>query len=395
MAWTSLLDISKPANIEKENMSYFKEGANTEIKEKTVFLIVYQGGSLDMMKAKLNRVCESFGASKYGIPEDPTAFNKKLVDIDGQLREAQNVINITQGQIKNILNWFAQPRINKFGHSRVEDFRLFVLKEKAIYHNLNTLKAKNALYQGSCWCTVDIVHKVRESLNNLKRRKPEIGGCEFKDAPFPKDLKAPTHFRINDFSWAFQEIVNTYGIPRYREINPGLFNIATFPFLFGVMFGDIGHGALVFIFGAFLCIFKESLEKEKKGMLYMALPARYLLLLQGFFALYAGFIYNDFMAMPWDLFGSCYPRPQHGDHYVEKTSYSCTYPVGIDPSWYGTSNELTFLNSFKMKTSIVLGVTQMLFGILLRGINNVHFDQWLEFIFEFIPMLIFLSLTFG
>lgn len=36
--------------------------------------------------------------------------------------------------------------------------------------------------------------------------------------------------------------MNTYGIPRYDEINPGLFTIITFPFLFGMMFGDIGHG---------------------------------------------------------------------------------------------------------------------------------------------------------
>lgn len=43
--------------------------------------------------------------------------------------------------------------------------------------------------------------------------------------------------------------MNTYGMPRYREINPGLFNIVLFPFLFGVMFGDIGHGFIVFIFG--------------------------------------------------------------------------------------------------------------------------------------------------
>ncbi len=31
---------------------------------KTVFIVVYQGGALDLLKAKLNRLCESFGASK-------------------------------------------------------------------------------------------------------------------------------------------------------------------------------------------------------------------------------------------------------------------------------------------------------------------------------------------
>ena len=35
----------------------------------------------------------------------------------------------------------------------------------------------------------------------------------------------------------FQGIVNTYGVPRYGEVNPALFYIATFPFLFGVMYG--------------------------------------------------------------------------------------------------------------------------------------------------------------
>jgi len=395
MAWTALMDIAKPKKAENDHATFALDEASTETKEKTVFLIVYQGGSFDMMKAKLNKICEAFGASKYGIPEESQAFNKKIQEIDGQIREAQNVLNITQGTIKNMLTYFSKPRTQTISYSLIEENRLFVLKEKAIYHNLNTLKIKTTLYQGSCWCPEDASDKVRFNIAELKRRKPEIGGCDFKQANFPPHAQPPSHFRLNDFTWVFQEIVNTYGVPRYREINPGLFTIATFPFLFGVMFGDIGHGGLLLAFGAYLCLFKESIERDKKSMLATILPGRYLLLLQGFFAFYCGFIYNDFMAMPWNLFGSCYDNHGvKGGELVPKTN-DCTYSVGIDPGWYGVPNELTFMNSFKMKSSIVLGVGQMLFGVLLRGFNNFHFNQWVEFFFEFVPMFVFLSLTFG
>ena len=54
--------------------------------------------------------------------------------------------------------------------------------------------------------------------------------------PFDENTKPPTLIMTNEFTEAFQAVVNTYGIPRYQEINPGYFTIVTFPFLFGVMY---------------------------------------------------------------------------------------------------------------------------------------------------------------
>jgi vacuolar-type H+-ATPase subunit I/STV1 len=56
--------------------------------------------------------------------------------------------------------------------------------------------------------------------------------------------------------------VDTYGVPRYKEANPALFAAATFPFLYGVMYGDIGHGFCLFLLGLYLVI---SHGKRLKG----------------------------------------------------------------------------------------------------------------------------------
>jgi len=50
-------------------------------------------------------------------------------------------------------------------------------------------------------------------------------------------------------------------VAQYREANPALFAAVTFPFLFGVMFGDIGHGLLLFMFGLYLVFKHHQLKK--------------------------------------------------------------------------------------------------------------------------------------
>ena len=70
-------------------------------------------------------------------------------------------------------------------------------------------------------------------------------------------MRPPTFFRTNKFTGIHQSIIDSYGVPRYREVNPGLFSIVTFPFLYGVMYGDVFHGSIIFLFAAFL-IYKEN-----------------------------------------------------------------------------------------------------------------------------------------
>jgi len=71
------------------------------------------------------------------------------------------------------------------------------------------------------------------------------------------------------------------------------------------------------------------------------------------------------------------------------------YGFGVDPSWYMSVDELTFLNSLKMKISVILGVFQMCIGICLRGSNAIYWKKPVDFFFEFIPMLLMMLALFG
>jgi V-type H+-transporting ATPase subunit a len=204
---------------------------------------------------------------------------------------------------------------------------------------------------------------------------------------------------MNEFVFPYHEIVVTYGTPNYKEINPTTFNLVTFPFLFGIMFGDIGHGSLLFFFSIYLCWNNESL---KNSSLRVLLKIRYLMLSMGFFATYCGFIYNDMMSMPLNLFGSCYTNVEstasteehsHGTAVVRAPD--CIYPFGFDPKWYLSSAEISFFNSFKMKFAVIIGVAQMALGVILKGLNSIHHKSGVEFFFEFIPQFIFLVALFG
>ncbi|KAJ6985600.1 hypothetical protein NC653_023524 [Populus alba x Populus x berolinensis] len=72
-----------------------------------------------------------------------------------------------------------------------------------------------------------------------------------------------------------------------------------------------------------------------------------------------------------------------------------TYPFGVDPVWHGSRSELPFLNSLKMKMSILLGVAQMNLGIILSYFNATYFKNSLNIWFQFIPQMIFLNSLFG
>lgn len=67
--------------------------------------------------------------------------------------------------------------------------------------------------------------------------------------------------------------MDSYGIAAYQEANPGLFAVVTFPFLFAVMFGDIGHGFIIFCAAVYMILAERKLAKQDLGEVRDCMPS--------------------------------------------------------------------------------------------------------------------------
>ena len=60
---------------------------------------------------------------------------------------------------------------------------------------------------------------------------------------------------------------------------------------------------------------------------------------------------------------------------------NCVYPFGIDPIWGRAENELNYINSLKMKLSVIIAIIHMTFGVVLKATNARFFRKPLDFYF--------------
>ncbi|XP_002532256.3 V-type proton ATPase subunit a1 [Ricinus communis] len=361
---------------------------SAEMVEKTVFVVFFSG---EQARTKILKICEAFGANCYPVTEDITKQRQITREVLSRLSELEATLDAG--------NRHRNKALASIGFHLTKWMKV-VRREKAVYDTLNMLNfdvTKKCLV-GEGWCPMFAKAQIQEALQRATFDSNSQVGIIFH---VTEALESPpTYFRTNRFTNAFQEIVDAYGVARYQEANPAVYTVITFPFLFAVMFGDWGHGICLLI-GALVLIARESkLGSQKLGsFMEMLFGGRYVLLLMAFFSIYCGLIYNEFFSVPFHIFGGsayrCRDTTCSDAHTVGLIKYQDPYPFGVDPSWRGSRSELPFLNSLKMKMSILLGVAQMNVGILLSYFNARFFGSSLDIRYQFVPQIIFLNCLFG
>lgn len=378
-------------------------------------------GSSRIMMDRLRKLIESLGATLHSLDDiidrgvelqqhvSPIAAAAPVLegnsdqltpDHPSQGAGASSLVaaiqHISRQKAELLAQWYSEHRI----------YKTYLRVEKAVLLAMNACLVAGQTATLSLWIPSKYIPVLESVLEDAVISS--AGDVRSVMTLHPSQRHPPTYFETNWFTATFQGIVDSYGMARYKEVNPGVFTIVTFPYLFGMMYGDMGHGILLLgISLYFIYKGRHWREESLNEMVQMLFGGRYLLLLMSLFAIYMGVLYNDFMGFSLNLFHSGYqwgplsaseegkvvvPVSPNGAPSVKPRS---TYPVGLDAAWSETENKLEFYNSVKMKCAVIVGVVQMFAGLFLSLNNYIYHKQWVRIYYLFIPEFVFLLCTFG
>ena len=191
-------------------------------------------GPKDEQVEHVEAVLESAGFRPLPIPAELRAEPTKVA---GQLQERSRRIAEDREAV--------QARVAK----RAAETRDFLRQAQARlalaepYVTLaNAARSSNQLAVISGWIPARELPRVDRALQDslqhpyiLSSRRPKP-----QERPLVPTLLAP-----NRLMSAFTTLVTQYGVPRYGEIDPSAVFAVTFILMFGMMFGDVGHGGVI------------------------------------------------------------------------------------------------------------------------------------------------------
>lgn len=63
---------------------------------KSMFMLVFSGGQHQVLRHKLNRVCDSLGATRYEVPRSRAEQKTKLAEVEAQIQEQAKLEQLTR-----------------------------------------------------------------------------------------------------------------------------------------------------------------------------------------------------------------------------------------------------------------------------------------------------------
>ncbi|HEC07466.1 MAG TPA: hypothetical protein ENJ12_11465 [Thiolapillus brandeum] len=108
----------------------------------------------------------------------------------------------------------------------------------------SSLRSRGGLAHISGWIPV---HQIEPLKTALEKGLPGPVIVEHRQPETREQQHVPSCLQHSAWLQPFAALVRNFGVPRYSEIDPTWFFAISFITMFGMMFGDVGHGAVIFL----------------------------------------------------------------------------------------------------------------------------------------------------
>jgi len=261
-------------------------------------------------------------------------------DIIKQTLELRSLVDLVRQSTK------ANPEFKAI-HSELLSLRAIAREIEEVIKVENNMGSCATTVYLEAWVPKHCLIKVIDGIKKITK-----GKCIIEEEPPKPEDSVPTVIKpVPRFLEGFEKLTFSLGYPRPEEINPVYLMAITFPFLFGIMFADVGQGAILLILGVILLYFRGKVDINKVGdILRYFLFAGGLFVLCGISAIFFGFLFGEF-------FG-----PSGVLHPILLITIGPFQIGGFDPM-HEPLNMLRF--------AIFVGVIILSLGLVLRVVNNI------------------------
>ena len=290
------------------------------------------------LRVEIERILKIHHADIFQIPEDlPHEPSAAIKEIDKRTKENTEKEKAVSAEL---------AKVGKANRDNLASWREITENILALLH------AKMKILQSGRLATVKgfvpqrKFHALTEKVHAMLGEKALVLESKEADSGDP-----PTKFSHSRFVAPFEELTKLYGLPHYDEVDPTIFMALTFPLIFGLMFGDIGHGLILLVGGLAL----GFLIKKNHAIRNVC----WILAACGVGAIVAGVLYGEFFGL--ELFA---------------------------PLWFSPFTPLSNVFMFLI-FSLVIGVIQIMSGLVLEMVNYLLKRNVLDAVLTSIPKMAF------
>jgi len=244
---SSLLDV-RAGTLPRANIQRFEEALGLAAyiairfftSEEHIHMIIAGGVG---KAGEIERVLQAAGWRTMEIPPE---FHGRPDEVRSEL--SVRLSRLAEQQERGSAHRFAELAREKL-HERLLD-AAHILARAAPYAELaGLMRGRGSLATVGGW--VPCIH-----LPQLKKMLTLSFGTRYalqsRDPRADERLRVPSAIRHHRWLQPFASLVTNYGVPRYGEIDPTVLFAISFVLMFGMMFGDVGHGATIALAGILL-----------------------------------------------------------------------------------------------------------------------------------------------